>query len=322
MRNSSLRQSLIGYGLSLILVAVGVAYVYLHRHDLDALGRVRISDVVSLSLVVLGFFLATGATFYLFLSTASLRLAPMEWITLTFLTNFVNYLLPTRPGAVVKALYLKKAKGFPLARFSAVAAAQGLVSLFTAGLGGLLLLGFFSSRPGGAPLPLVGICVLTVAASGLPFMLRWRPSRPGGRLARFLEEALAGFQLIKDRKGGLLAAGLSVFAQYLLSALMFVLAYRALGSPISFSVALLVGIFLSLSNFFTITPNNLGIQELVIAYLYSLTGMDFAGGLLGAGLIRVVHVALTFTVTPVLTVLFLRRQGLGLDAIWPSGKRE
>lgn len=38
-----------------------------------------------------------------------------------------------------------------------------------------------------------------------------------------------------------------------------------------------------------------------MAYLYSMSGMDFSKGMLGSGLIRAVHVVLTFALTPIFT---------------------
>lgn len=316
------RSNLLGCAVSVLVFAAAGGYLYFHRHDLQALDAIRASELMAIGAAVFAFFLATGATFYLFLLTVSIRLAPLEWIGLTFLTNFANYLLPTRPGAAIKALYLNKVSGLPFARFSAVLAAQGLTSFFTAGLSGLLLLAFFSGRPGAAPPALVATCLVTVAAAGVPFALRLRSPRSSSKLAAFVREAFDGFALIKEQRAALLAAAGSVLVQYLLSGVLYVLVYRALGSPIDFSVALLIGVFSSLSNSFTITPNNLGVQEVIIAYLYSLTGLDFAAGLLGAGLTRATHLALTFGVTPVLTVLLLRRKGLGLDTIWPLNRKE
>ena len=82
--------------------------------------------------------------------------------------------------------------------------------------------------------------------------------------------------------------------------------------------ALLLGVFASISNFFTITPNNVGVQEIVMAYLYTITGLDFTNGLLGAGLIRAVHIALTFGLTPIFTYLMLKSANLSLSAILPG----
>ena len=55
---------------------------------------------------------------------------------------------------------------------------------------------------------------------------------------------------------------------------------------ISLVSALVLGVFTSMSNFFTLTPNNLLVQEAVVAYLFTVVGYDFSTGLVGAGLAR------------------------------------
>ena len=99
-----------------------------------------------------------------------------------------------------------------------------------------------------------------------------------------------------------------------------VAAYRAIGQEISVLAAVVVAVFGTLANFFTLTPNNIGVQELLMAYLYSLFGVDFTAGILGASLMRAVHLALTFTVGPILGHWMLRRSTLTFSSLKPGAR--
>ena len=85
--------------------------------------------------------------------------------------------------------------------------------------------------------------------------------------------------------------------------------------------ALVIGVFASMANLFTITPNNLGVQEAVIAYLLAVTGFDFTTGVIGAGLIRVIHMIITFVFTPVFTHYLLKSANLSLGKILTKDNR-
>lgn len=301
-----------------VVLALGSVFIYLNRGQLTALSSLRLVDVLGVAGVLFVFFVATGFTFYLLVGLVSVRLSLIEWLGLTFLTNFGNYLGPARPGAAIKAVYLKGQKRLPYARFSAVLAANGFLIFLVSGVVGLILLGLLWLQTGLLPPELMLVCIGLIVASTLPFVLRLPSIQRQGRVWQILNSAVVGFGVIKSKRRELLAVCGSVLLQYLLSACLMVVAYRALGQNISLTAALIIGVFTSISNFFTITPNNLGIQEIVMAYLYSVTGMDFASGLIGAGLIRAVHIAMTFGLTPVFTHLMLRSSNLSLSAILPG----
>ncbi len=305
---------------TLIVVVLGVVYIYFNADKFTPLLALRPADVLPIVGVLFLFFLVTGYTFYLLVSLVSVRLSLVELVGLTFLTNFGNYLGPTRPGAAIKAIYLKGHRGLPYATFSAVLAANSFLIFFISGLTGLVLLAALWLQTGVLSMLLVAICAALLGLAGLPLVFRFRPIPRQGRFWSIVNSALVGFEQIKSQRGKLLAVCGSVLLQYVVSAWLMVVTYRALGQEISITTALIIGVFTSIANFFTITPNNLGVQEVVMAYLYTITGMDFNSGLLGASLIRAVHILLTFGLTPIFTYFMLRAANLSLVAILPGRK--
>jgi len=296
-----------------VLVAGGVT-IYLNRGELAALTQLSAFALLGLTASLGAFFLTTGYTFCLLVSMLSVRLSAREWIGLTFLTNAINYLGPIRPGVVAKAAYLKR-KGMAYSRFSSILAANGFLVLLYSGLAGLLLLLYGWLTRGIGSLPLVAVCMALIVVALMPFLVPLFRLEREGRFRMLVNNAVQGFREIRSQRGKMAAVGATVVLQYLLSACSCIISYRSLGFEMDLVTALALGVLLSVSNLVTITPNNLGVQEMVMAYFYAMTGMDFTNGLLGAGLIRAVHILLTFGLAPILTYWLMSSAHLRLSAL-------
>ena len=308
------------YVPTVVVLAVAVGYVGLNVEQFEELLRIPALSICWILLAVLAFFLSTGFTFYLLVDLVAERLSPAEWIGLTFLTNFGNYLGPARPGSAIKAVYLKSQKRLPYSTFTAVLAANSFVALFMSSTVGLVLLTMLWLQQGVMPGLLFSVCTVLLVVSLAPFFVKLGTVTRQGRIWRLLNNATLGFETIKRQKRKLVKVCVSMLLQYCVSALLIVLAYRAIGHDLSFTMAFIIGVFTSISNLFTITPNNIGVQEVVMAYLYTITGLDFASGLQGASLIRGIHILVTFGLTPVFTHVMLRSANLSLSAILPGAR--
>ena len=106
--------------LSLFVLALAAIYLYFFHEDFKTLLSIEATEILGIVLLNFAFFVATGITFALLVAMVRVRLSVLEVLSLTFLTNFVNYLGPVRPGAAVKAVYLKSEKHLNLAQFAAV----------------------------------------------------------------------------------------------------------------------------------------------------------------------------------------------------------
>ncbi len=305
--------------LTALLLVAGTAFLHARRGELAVLAGIEPYDLIVITVLTFAFFALTGTTFALLLRLVSIRLSPLEIVGLSLVTNFGNYLGPTRPGAALKAMYLKGEKRLPYSRFAAVLAANAFVLLFVSGVTGLCLLALLRRETGSFPPHLAATCLVLIGAAALPFLLPIPTSRHRlGRWWRLINEAADGFREIRAQKLRLLLVCASVLAQYVLSAVMYQAIYRALQQDISFTTALVLGVFTSIANLVTLTPNNVGVQEVVTAYLYSVAGLDFTTGLIGAGLLRAVHLGLTFGCTPIFAYFLFHRMGWSLASLLPG----
>jgi uncharacterized membrane protein YbhN (UPF0104 family) len=303
---------------TIILLVLCAVYLNYNRSALEPLLSIKIAQIFSLNILMFIFFITTGYTFYLLARFLSVRLNVLETIGLTFLTNFGNYLGPTRPGAAIKAVYLKGVKGLSYANFSAILAANSFVLLFVSGFTGAVLLLVLWIDTSSLSISLLIVCLILMSLSMVPFVLHLRSINRDGRVWQVLNNAINGFEIIKSQKYKLLGVCLTILFQYIMGAIILITAYHAIGKPVSLIEALLIGVFTSISNFFTITPNNIGVQEIIMAYLYTITGMDFTSGLVGASLVRAIHISLTFTLSPFFIYFMLKSTDLVLADILPG----
>lgn len=309
------------YVATLVIFVLSISYLYINRSQLTILVTLNTSDIILVALLTLVYVVVTGYTFAMLVSLVKTKLSLFEAIALSFLTNFGNYLGPTRPGAAFKAIYLKSTKDLPYSRFSAVLATNLFLLFFVSGITGIVLLIIMWLQVGTLPLPLIIICFGFIIISMLPFVVHLPKVHSQGQLWQIINEARLGLESIRHEKRKLITICGILLLQYIIAALVMVIAYRAFGQSLSFTLALIIGVFITISNIFTITPNNFGIQEIIMAYLYTLTGLNFADGLLGAGLMRAVHIVLTFGLGPIFIYFMLKSANLSLSAILPGQSR-
>ncbi|MDA8019425.1 MAG: flippase-like domain-containing protein [Thermoanaerobaculia bacterium] len=279
------------------VLAAGGLYFYRHGAEFQVLTQVKPLDFLAVVAGLALVFLATGLTFYLLVRTIGVDLDLGEWVGLTFVSNALNYLVPIRPGVVAKATYLKRKAGTRYSRFSSVLAAKAVLFVGTTAVLGLLVLVVVRPSSRYASL-MAAVCVSLTLAALVPLYVPLYRFRRSGRLFEILNNAVNGFAEIRAQRGRTLWIAASILLQHWVSGLVCIVAYRALDFEISLPIALVVVTFASIANVLAITPNNIGIQELVMAYTYMIAGLDFQQGLLGAALIRAGHVALTFLVSP------------------------
>ena len=308
--------------LSLFILVLAAIYLYFYHEAFTILLSIEAKEILSIVLLNFAFFVATSITFALLVAMVGVRLSGLEVLSLTFLTNFFNYLGPLRPGAAVKAVYLKSEKHLNFAQFSAVLAANAFLMLFFTGGSGVVLILLLWSTADIFSIELLLLSSLATCAAIIPFIVPIPSTNKTSTIWRSIDNALQGFVLIKSQRGMILLVLLSISLQFLLAAWLTVFVYAVIGQDISFLMGLVVGVFTSLANLFTITPNNLGVQEFVVAYLVSVMGVDFTTGVTGAALARGGHIVLTFTLAPLLGYLMLRQSGLSWSSLTGKNRQE
>ena len=306
--------------LALALAMVSIAYLYFHQEDLESLKKIEVWVVVAIGLLLVGFYGLAALSFQLTIGLVKVPVTMTESLALCLVGTFSNYLGPISPGAVIKGLYLKSIRDLEVARFAAVYAIKMLIVCFTTGGVGLVLLVWLAdaSTPGVLWL----VCLGLMVASVLPLVSKLPPIPLGGRITRFLNATRDGFLVARTERIRVALIGATTVAQFLVSAGTFYLLYRSLEVPLGFGGAWLMAVFTSMGNLVSITPNNLGLQEILMGFLFTTIGFDFSTGVLGAGVGRAIHIGVTFLLAPIAMHYLLRRTGMTLAQMREKSRLE
>lgn len=200
------------------------------------------------------------------------------------LSNLANYLAPFQPGLAVRFISLQQLGVSAWVTTHATVRQLQLSIWAAAGL--FAIAGIFNE---------IVVIKATAVISALLFLL-WPIFL---QLIRFvIFDKCNTFRLIKkyrnEIKDLLVPVPFSKFllplAQYLLIAISIFIVYRDFGANILWHDALLIAVATSLSALFSITPNNFGVQELLLGYAAHVTGLSVNDAISIAVLYRLAHV--------------------------------
>lgn len=290
------------------LTAVTILFLRTQPELLQALQNITLASLLYLTAVRLGIFAMNGLFLREFAAKFGVRLTFHEWFGLASVTTMGNYITPFSGGLLIRAAYLKKRHRLPYAQFTTMLTSNYLIMFWLIGVIGLLALGVIG-QGWQRYWPIVLLFGVVVATISVIFLFPVQQVPWENRIGRFLNTLLTGWFMVRRDYALLLRLALLTLLTICLNALSFWLAYEALGQPISFIAALLLGLVAAFSIFVNLTPGNLGIQEAMVGLSAELLGAGGGAGLLAVLLIRAVTVLCAFTLGPLYSYL-LTRQGL------------
>ncbi len=197
--------------------------------------------------------------------------------------NLANYLGPFQPGIAVRLVYFKS-MGVSVNETTHASVRQLMISLWLAS--GISVVGLFSEYMPIKLFAITGILIFIL----MPIMLQ--------AASKFIDQIGSNsrfFVLLRtvldlDKIGVSPYKMWSFIAQYILGALVLYGVYHMFDIPIALHESILMAVLFMLSSLFSVTPNNLGIQELLIGYVAHLGGAAVATALSIALLFRVAHI--------------------------------
>ncbi len=308
--NLTKRKFNIGQVLS-VLVFIAVTCIiglYLKSNDELLHPILNISLVNAIWLIVLTvMFIGTNGLFLkAFATKFSIKLRFIEWFGLAMITAMGNYLIPFSGGLIARATYLKHRHAFPYAKFITLITANYLVVFWVVGMTGVLtMLAFWNSSRFFWQLTLLFASVV-IAISGF-VMIRSGKMPGSNRLVEIINSTLDGWELIKNDKSLLVKLIIYSLINILLNGFLFLVAYKATGCAVHFTVPLLVSLLSVFSLLIRITPGNFGIQEAIISLSSEMVGAGAGIGLLVSLLIRAASLIPAFTLGPIFSFMLTRK---------------
>lgn len=208
---------------------------------------------------------------------------------LTGAVLLLNY-LPFSAGEVVRAVALRRTRALAYTSYAGALAVGALVNALVAGLLGLVAT-LLAMRSWQLPLAAVflALAVLSALALVLPSFIPARGSSRSSTLRRQLRDGMA---LVHERRGLLLLTALSC-AKFGLNAVRIYLGFRALGQPITWANAALLGAASVVASVINIAPGNVGIREMVLGAAAAAAGGSPVVAMAAASLDRAVMLAYT-----------------------------
>lgn len=291
------RKALLAWGLFALSLIGTVVLVWQRGEDLSLLRALDLPAIVALVLLQGVYLVLQSGRFHVVLrQVAAQPVGFWPWLQLFVVGRFLNLFVP-QGGNVYRAYLLKHRFGVPYTRFvTAFANAPWIAMVLNFAIGSVAVA---LLAPGvavaGWPLwLLLGLAALATAAvpfvaalvlPRLPRRCRWL-AWLHARVAEVLGLTLAS---LRDARylGRVSAWTLAAFAQ---AVLMLWVCFAALGTRVGVAEAVAFYVLLQLATYLTVTPGNLGVQELAFAFLAVGMGSGAVDGVLVSGLLRVTGV--------------------------------
>jgi uncharacterized membrane protein YbhN (UPF0104 family) len=298
----------------IVAIAFLVAAVYgmgAEREKLTRLLKVNVYHTALLVGACLLLFIPSGLTRKLMARRLGIHLVFLDWFGLLIVSNFINLFVPARGDLVLSSAYLWKKYGMPITRFGSmiygnmvlVAAVLSMEGCLT-----LLVLGFMERL-----WSIEVWAIVTIMGVGSMF-LAFFPSRllrGENFIVARLRAGLEGWEILRSdlalmaRLIVLVMWGSAVFAVWMY------LSYVALGFEVRIVPVVFASVAIQMSFFFSITPGNLGVREMLLGFVSQVIGLGFGEGIAVTILQRAVSVVVFLVVGGFFSILVLRSLSKG-----------
>ena len=297
--------------LSWIILVVMLLLIYILMKDrlvvLKNLFEVPLYYVLLIAFFTFMYLLMLGIIFRTLMDFYNLRLKTKEWLGLTFVMKFANYLSPVSLGMTTKAIYLKKKYGFSINKVVVVTGATFLLDFFIYALAGLisLVLLYFIEGFSNQLLTLIVsvIFFFTTIIMFLPIRFKEVPNK----LINYVIKIINGWNQLTNNKKLLFKLILLHVFLVVLSTLRFKLLFMAYSIPIGILACTLIYSLNRASMVLKITPGNIGISEGIIVFTGHLLGIGFNDSLMVALLDRAISFVIIFIFGPIYTYLLIKK---------------
>ena len=215
-----------------------------------------------------------------------IRLASLEWLSLSLASSFANYFLPFRGGTGIRALYMNNVHGFPITRFVSTLGIMYLMHIVVNGL-------------------------LAVAVAGLVAMLfRFEVRRefhtfPMAQIAKLIN----AWQAVRADRGLVTKLWILMVAMTLATVWQCRTAFDALSIALPWDGVVVYAASKNLATLIGLTPGSMGVVELISIYLGTVLGYSTADALSVQALIRAVAIASLLLLGPIALIYLRRRIG-------------
>ena len=239
-----------------------------------------------------------------------IRLASLEWLSLSLGSSFANYFLPFRGGTGIRALYMNRVHGFPVTRFVSTLGVMYLMHIVANGLLALVGMGLIARNGGPLNVPLVFFFALVVAAGVGTMFFRFEVRREFYKfpLAQ-IADLINAWQAVRADRGLVTKLWILMFAMTAATIWQCHAAFGAMSIALPWEGVLVYAAAKNLASLIGLTPGSMGIVELTSIYLGRVLGYSTADALSVQALIRAVAIVSLLLLGPLALIYLSRRVG-------------
>lgn len=265
-------------------------------------------DALALTLAFLAIMIGNG----LFIAAVShafrLRLAALEWLSLSFASSFANYFLPFRGGTGLRALYMNRVHGFPISEFVSTLSVMYLMHIVANSLMALVGMGLIARHGGPLNVSLLLFFAVVATAGTAAMLLRFEIRReftsfPLAQIAKLVN----AWQAVRADRGLVTRLWILMAAMTLATVWQCHAAFAALSIALPWEGVAVYAAAKNLATLIGLTPGAMGVVELISIYLGKVLGYSTADALSVQALIRAVAIASLLLAGP-FALLYLRRR--------------
>lgn len=286
--------------VAVFLLTVIIVVILVYYQDMtDTVLMIGAYDLLALGILTYATVIISAYVFSVLLKTQNIGLNFRENIHLSVLTQALNYLGPLRAGMIARAFYLKRKYDLPYGKYTSVAVVSAAISIMILSIISLIMLIFYAgivSSP--FTVAICGLLILVVTLFWLANHEAPRLLNQWGKIGEYILSVREGIVTIPGFQYNLILEMGFILLQLVVSAYIYMYAFEILGTPMTFTSALLIGVLTSISNLVSLTPGNIGIQEFVIATISEILGSGFVTGAAVATILRTIHIVLVGTHLP------------------------
>jgi uncharacterized membrane protein YbhN (UPF0104 family) len=265
-------------------------------------------DVAVLTLAFLAIMVGNGLFIAVVSNAFRIRLAGLEWLSLSLASSFANYFLPFRGGTGIRALYMNRVHRFPVTEFVSTLSVMYLMHVVMNGLLALAGMGMIARNGGPLNLSLMSFFAFIAVAGLAAMLIRFEIRRDFKRfpLAQVVRLVNA-WQAVRADRGLVLKLWLLMLAMTLATVWQCRAAFDALSITLPWEGVVVYAAAKNLATLIGLTPGSMGVVELISIYLGNVLGYSTADALSVQALIRAVAIASLLLAGPP-ALLYLRRR--------------
>ncbi|MCS5709182.1 flippase-like domain-containing protein [Candidatus Berkiella cookevillensis] len=259
-----------------LLFATAFIYIIMnHGHDIqNALSKIEYKWLLVLVPLQFAMIAISGFAFKILSLPFQFKLKWQDWMGLSFIANFINQLLPYRPGFAFRYLYLKQNYNMPLNTYLWIMAAYLAITCFIAAC--FCLLGWLFGK-----LYIIDgrqiLCILILCGGLLLFGYFLKKSSHVQTTSRF-DALFTALKKMMHEPGTLSISSISFIISYLIITLLFYSIFISLHHPIAFTHCMFLTGIITVASIVPITAANIGVNESLMGVLTQLLYQDFSLG--------------------------------------------